>query len=75
MSRVGKIETAQIVKYKGCIGTVNYSKEKDYFFGKINAIRARITYKAKTIEGLKREFMDAVDMYCYSTRARDTKNL
>lgn len=51
------------MKYKGYIGSVEFSSEDIVFFGKVLGIRALISYEGKNAKGLVSDFHRAVDDY------------
>lgn len=51
------------MKYKGYIGSVEFSSEYTVFFGKVLGIRALISYEGKDAKGLVSDFYRAVDDY------------
>ena len=51
------------IKYKGYIGTVEYTAEDDVLHGKILGIRGLISYEGESLADIKKDFMDAVDDY------------
>ena len=52
-----------LIKYKGYLGSVEYSDEDDCLFGKIQGIRGLISYEGQTVKELKQDFYNAVDEY------------
>jgi len=51
------------MEYKGYIGSVEFSEEDSLFFGKVNGIRALISYEGTTATELVSDFHSAVDDY------------
>ena len=51
------------VEYKGYTGSVEYSDEDGIFFGKVQFIRALISYEGSNAEELRKDFHDGVDDY------------
>jgi len=51
------------LRYKGFVGTAQFSNEDDVFFGKILGIRDSITYEGATVKELKKDFKAAIDDY------------
>lgn len=52
------------LKYKGYIGSVDYSEEDNILFGKVLGMsKDTITYEGTTIDELKMDFEEAVDHY------------
>ncbi|MDR0954046.1 MAG: hypothetical protein LBM20_01525 [Rikenellaceae bacterium] len=55
------------LKYKGYIGSVDYSEEDNILFGKVLGMnKDAITYEGATIEELKADFEEGVDHYLES---------
>jgi len=52
-----------MMKYKEYYGSVHYSDEDRVFFGKIEFIRALVSYEGTDVESLRRAFEAAVDDY------------
>ena len=44
------------MEYKGYRGTVEYSQEDGWFYGKVEDIRSLISYEASTADKLRIEF-------------------
>ena len=51
------------MKYKGYIGSVEFSEEDGVFFGIVQSIRSLISYEGTNAQELIRDFHDAVDDY------------
>lgn len=51
------------MKYKGFIGSVQYSDNDKVFFGKVEGIRGLVNFEATSVEELNAEFRSAVDDY------------
>lgn len=51
------------LKYKGYIGTVNYSEEDEVFFGKVEGINGLVNFEGESVKELKAAFEEAVDGY------------
>ena len=51
------------MKYKGYIGSVEFSEEDGVLFGKVQGIRALISYEGTTAKELVEDFHGAVDDY------------
>ena len=60
------------MEYKGYIGTVEFSEEDCLFFGKVQGIRALISYEGANGKELVKDFHQAVDEYL--TLCADTGN-
>ena len=50
-----------IIKYKGYIGSVEFSESDGIFYGKVQGIRSLISYEGTTANELITDFHDAVD--------------
>ena len=58
------------LEYKGYKGTVEYSSEDDYLFGKVIGIhRDLITYQGKTVPELRADFEAGIDSHLEACRA------
>ncbi len=51
------------LKYKGFLGSVNFSEEDNVFFGKIEGIDGLVNFEGTSVEELKSAFREAVDDY------------
>lgn len=51
------------MKYKGYIGSVEYTPEDGVLFGRIQGITPVFSYEAEDIKGLNQEFENAVNDY------------
>lgn len=60
------------MEHKGYTGSVEYSDDDGVFFGKVQFIRASISYEGTDAEGLRKDFHDAVDDYLAMCRERNT---
>lgn len=49
-----------IMEYKGYYTKINYEEETSTFYGKIENINGLVSFEASTIEGLRKEFENAV---------------
>ena len=52
-----------LIHYKGYYGSVHFDDEDLIFHGKIEFIRALVSYEATDAKGVKRAFEEAVDDY------------
>lgn len=52
-----------IISYKDYTGTVNFSEEDMFFYGKVVGITDSISFEGDTVESLVEDFHDAVDEY------------
>ena len=58
------------LEYKGYKGSVEYSKQDDCLFGKVQGLsKELITYEGKTLEELRHDFEEGVDSYLEYCRA------
>ncbi len=51
------------LKYKGFIGSVDFSEEDNVFFGKIEGIDGLVNYEGSSVDELKSAFHEAVNDY------------
>lgn len=59
------------LKYKGYIGTVDYSEEDKCLFGKIAGMpKSSITYEGTSVDELEEDFHNAVDDYLAECKER-----
>ena len=52
-----------LIHYNGYYGSVHFDEKEPVFYGKIEFIRALISYEATTAKGMKKSFEAAVDDY------------
>ena len=52
-----------LIEYKGYIGSIEFSQEDELFYGKIQGIRALISYEGTNAQELIEDFHEAVDAY------------
>src|SRR5512135_1481378 len=52
-----------MMKYKEYFGSVHYSDEDRVFYGKIEFIRALVSYEGTDVESLRQAFEEAVEDY------------
>ena len=58
------------LEYKGYKGSVEYSKEDNCLFGKVQGMsKALILYEGNTLEELRKDFEDGVDSYIEACKA------
>ena len=58
------------LEYKGYKGSVEYSKEDNCLFGKVQGMsKALILYEGNTLEELRKDFEDGVDSYLEGCKA------
>jgi predicted HicB family RNase H-like nuclease len=51
------------LSYKNYYGSINCDQENNLLYGKIEFVKALITYEAEDVSSLKKAFQDAVDDY------------
>lgn len=66
---MGGIKMNNILQYKGFWTRINYEEETSTFWGKLEDIEDLVSFEADTIEGLKKEFKDAVDEHIEECKA------
>ncbi len=54
-----------LMHYKDYYGSVHFDEEALIFYGKIEFVRALISYEAANEKGLKKAFKDSVDDYLH----------
>jgi predicted HicB family RNase H-like nuclease len=52
-----------LIKYKEYFGTVHFSAEDEVFYGKIEGVDDLVSFEGKTVEELKKAFIEAVEDY------------
>jgi predicted HicB family RNase H-like nuclease len=52
-----------MMQYEGYYGSVHYSDEDRVFYGKVEFIRALISYEGTDVQSLRQAFEEAVDDY------------
>jgi predicted HicB family RNase H-like nuclease len=52
-----------MMEYKGYYGSVHYSDEDRIFYGKIEFVRALVSYEGTDVRSLRKAFEEAVDDY------------
>jgi predicted HicB family RNase H-like nuclease len=58
------------LEYKGYKGSVEYSKEDDCLFGKVQGLsQALILYEGQTLDELRKDFQEGVDSYLMGCKA------
>ena len=50
-----------MMQYKGYYGSVHYSDEDRVFYGKVEFIRALISYEGTDVQSLRQAFEEAID--------------
>lgn len=51
------------IEYKGYVGSVDFSEPDRLFYGKVENVRALVSYEGATIPDLIADFHDAVDAF------------
>lgn len=51
------------MEYKGYYGSVQYDEEGGVFFGKVESVRALISYESRDAKGFRKAFVEAIDDY------------
>lgn len=60
-----------LLKYKGYTGSVDYSEEDNCLYGKVLGMsKDAITYEGLDINGLRRDFEEAIDDYLALCKAQ-----
>lgn len=54
---------SNMLNYKGYSGAVQYSQDDRVFHGKVEFVRALISYEGTDVDGLETAFQEAVDDY------------
>ena len=57
-----------MMRYKNYYGSAHYSDDDKVFYGKIEFIRALVSYEGREVESLRRAFEEAVDDYLQTCR-------
>ena len=58
------------LEYKGYKGSVEYSKEDNCLFGKVQGMsKDLITYEGQTLDELRQDFEDGIDSYLEGCKA------
>lgn len=57
------MNNSQLPPYKGYSGSINIDDENNLLYGKVEGVRALITYEAADVESLEKAFHEAVDDY------------
>lgn len=64
---------AKFLKYKGYIGSVEFSLEDNILFGKALGIPSLFSYEGDTLDALNEDFKNAVDDYLEYCKDEDIK--
>lgn len=60
-----------LLKYKGYVGSIEYSEEDSCLFGKVQGLHGTlISYEGRTVEEIKNDFEEAIDFYLESCKER-----
>lgn len=59
-----------MMQHLGYYGSVHFDDEEPIFYGKIEFIRAAVTYEATDAKGLKNAFKEAVEDYLETCRTQ-----
>lgn len=51
------------LEYKGYRAKIDYNKNCEAIVGKIDGVKDLVTFEAENVDGVKREFQNAVDDY------------
>jgi len=62
-----------VMQYKDYYGSVHFNDDELIFHGKIEFIRALVSYEATTAKGLRKAFENAVDDYLDMCRTQNIK--
>jgi len=63
------------LEYKGYFGTIEYSKEDNYLYGRVLDVpkNLAITYEGETVTELVQDFKNVIDSYFEYCKERGTK--
>lgn len=59
-----------LMQYKSYYGSVHFDDEDLIFYGKVEFIRALVSYEATNAKGLKKAFEEAIDDYLATCRSQ-----
>lgn len=62
-----------MMHYKGYLGSIEFAEEDRLFYGKLEFIRALVSYEAKDADSLVTVFHEAVDAYLAQCEAHGVK--
>jgi predicted HicB family RNase H-like nuclease len=54
---------ANLLHYKGYVGSIEFIEEKEIFYGKLQFINDLITFQGASVKEMKKDFQEAVDQY------------
>jgi len=60
---------ANVIEYKGYIGSINYSPEDKCFYGKLEMIDDLVTFEATSAQELEDNFLEVVNDYLETCKA------
>ena len=60
------MSNANVLEYKGYIGTVEFSAKDNVLFGKVLGVNGLVSYEGESIPELRTDFENAVDDYIAS---------
>lgn len=61
-----------LLKYKGYTGSVDYSEEDNFLYGKVLGMsKDMITYEGQDVNELRKDFEGAIDDYLIVCKAKD----
>jgi predicted HicB family RNase H-like nuclease len=52
-----------LIEYKGYLGSVHFDSEDEIFYGKIEGIEDLISFEGKSVNEIKKAFVESVDDY------------
>jgi predicted HicB family RNase H-like nuclease len=58
------------MSYRGYLGWVEFDEEEPVFYGRLQSIRALVSYEATDSQGLMQAFHEAVDDYLAASREK-----
>lgn len=64
---------SDMMEYKNYFGSVHYSDEDQVLYGKVEGIRALISYEGNNVASLRKAFEEAVDDYLEACRKEGKK--
>jgi len=62
-----------MMEYKGYYGSVHFDEEEKTFYGKVEFVKALISYEATTAKKFRKAFENAVDDYLDLCRERNAE--
>ncbi|TGM85074.1 type II toxin-antitoxin system HicB family antitoxin [Leptospira bouyouniensis] len=54
-----------LMEYKGYLGSVHFDSEDEIFYGKIEGIEDLISFEGKSVNEIKKAFIESVDDYLH----------